>query len=38
MVENGVSGGATCAPIAGKVYTALRDYELSKTRALARAN
>jgi penicillin-binding protein 2 len=38
MVENGVSGGATCAPIAGKVYTVLRDYELSKTRALARTN
>lgn len=37
MVEDGISGGATCAPIAAKVFQALRDYELAKRRAVARA-
>ena len=39
MVENGVSGGTTCAPIAGKIYSALLDREraqLASSPALAR--
>ncbi len=41
MVENGVSGGATCAPIAGKIYAALLDWErakLARSPAVARNN
>lgn len=30
MVENGVSGGHTCAPVAGKIYSALLECERSK--------
>lgn len=37
MVEDGLSGGGTCAPVAAKVYQALRDYELGKTGPVARA-
>lgn len=37
MVEDGISGGGTCAPVAAKVYQALRDYDLGKGRAVARA-
>ena len=39
MVENGVTGGATCAPVAGKIYEAIRDLERTapaKTQTLAR--
>ena len=38
MVENGISGGATCAPVAGKIYAALRDQDLpGKGETLAKA-
>ena len=39
MVENGVSGGATCAPVAGKIYEAIRDLDRAapgKSQTLAR--
>lgn len=35
MVENGKSGGDTCAPVAGRVYKALLDRERSGTMAKA---
>lgn len=37
MVEDGVSGGTTCAPVAAKVYQVLRDRDLAKTRSMAKA-
>lgn len=39
MVEDGVSGGATCAPVAGKIYSAILERERSnsaKPQSLAR--
>ncbi len=40
MVENGVSGGDTCAPVAGKIYQALMDRDRAKADVgpLARSN
>jgi penicillin-binding protein 2 len=39
MVEDGKSGGDTCAPVAGKIYAAILDREKRlKSRALAKAS
>ena len=32
MVESGESGGSTCAPIAGRIYRAIRDLELERKK------
>jgi hypothetical protein len=32
MVESGESGGKTCAPIAGRIYRAIRDLEREREK------
>jgi penicillin-binding protein 2 len=32
MVESGESGGATCAPIAGRIYQAIRDLKREREK------
>jgi cell division protein FtsI/penicillin-binding protein 2 len=35
MVENGASGGATCAPVAGKIYAAILERDRTNNQNLA---